>query len=158
LTKALTARMSSIVSDALGLATATLAGSFFGLPPRMRTAAGVPAPPSTCEPTWRFAFQHLAAHHDPVEAGLWARRQADVWCWGEDGSAGRSAMGPSRATRRPASPTSPSASRRARRLRGCRSKGEYKGLGEQVIWPVSRGSSSPLWSLLRVAGASGSYR
>ena len=29
-----------------------------------------------CEPTWRFAFQHLAAHHDPVEAGLGVRRHA----------------------------------------------------------------------------------
>src|SRR5580700_5825706 len=28
------------------------------------------------EPTWRFAFQHLAAHHDPVEAGFGIRRQA----------------------------------------------------------------------------------
>ena len=29
-----------------------------------------------CEPAWRFAFQHLAAHHDPVEAGLGVRRHA----------------------------------------------------------------------------------
>jgi hypothetical protein len=32
--------------------------------------------PGVCEPTWRFAFQHLAAHHDPVEAGLGVRRHA----------------------------------------------------------------------------------
>jgi hypothetical protein len=32
--------------------------------------------PRVCEPTWRFAFQHLAAHHDPVEAGLEVRRRA----------------------------------------------------------------------------------
>ena len=32
--------------------------------------------PRGCEPTWRFAFQHLAAHHDPVEAGLGVRRYA----------------------------------------------------------------------------------
>ena len=32
--------------------------------------------PRGCEPTWRFAFQHMAAHHDPVEAGLGVRRHA----------------------------------------------------------------------------------
>ncbi len=34
------------------------------------------ARPRGCEPTWRFAFPHLAAHHDPVEAGLGVRRHA----------------------------------------------------------------------------------
>src|SRR5262249_37719057 len=32
--------------------------------------------PRGCEPTGRFAFQHLAAHHDPVEAGPGVRRHA----------------------------------------------------------------------------------
>jgi hypothetical protein len=32
--------------------------------------------PRVCDPTGRFAFQHLAAHHDPVEAGHGFRRHA----------------------------------------------------------------------------------
>ena len=34
------------------------------------------AGPRVREPTWQFAFQHLAARHDPVEAGLGVRRHA----------------------------------------------------------------------------------
>src|SRR6266852_9708470 len=51
--------------------------------------------PRGCELTWRFAFQHLAAHHDPVEAGLGVQRHAKrVWRWGGDRTLGWSARIP----------------------------------------------------------------